>query len=250
MSEPWLIAAAVDSEIRPIRSKLGGCLARPGLGGRVWEGTWKGERIVLVRTGIGPDRAGRTLKGLVLPGSVAAVCSIGYAGALKDAIRVGDLLIPAELLFLSGANPSRFEPDAFLFHHACETARKGGWRFHTERMLTSDRVVPTEREKRDLGLRWQAGSVEMESSVAARIAFEAGVPFVAVRVALDELSFSLPDVSGFLRLWKGGQWRSAAAWIVKDPSRFVGLARLWRYSRLGSIRLAAFLEGFLDRGET
>lgn len=247
MSEPWLIAAAVDSEVRPIRSKLEGCLACPGLEGRVWEGTWKGVRVLLVRTGIGPDRAGRTLKGLVLPGSVAAVCSIGYAGALKDAIRVGDLLIPAELLFLAGANPSRFEPDALLFKHACETAQKGGWPFHTERMLTSDRVVPTEREKRDLGLRWQAGSVEMESSVAARLAFEAGVPFVAVRVALDELSLSLPDVSGFLRLWKGRQWRSAAAWIAKDPSRLLGLARLWRYSSVGSARLAAFLERFLDQ---
>jgi len=203
---------------------------------------------VLVRTGIGPDRARKTLKGLVLPGSVAAVCSIGYAGALKDEIHVGDLLIPSELLFLAGANPSRFEPDGFLFNHACDTARRGEWRFHSERMLTSDRVVPTEQEKRDLGLRWQAGSVEMESSVAARIAFEAGVPFVAVRVALDELSFSLPDVSGFLRLCKGGQWGSAAAWIIKDPSRFVALARLWRYSHLGSTRLAAFLERFLDRG--
>ncbi len=246
MSGPWLIAAAVESEIRPIRSKLARCSPSSEWPGRVWEGTWKDVGVVLARTGIGPERAARALKGMVLPGSVAAVCSVGYAGALRDGIRVGDLLIPAELVLDTQENPNRFVPDPLLFERACRTAAERRWPFHTDRMVTSERVVPTEREKRQVGLRWQAGSVEMESAVAARIAREADVPFVAVRVALDEVSFALPDVSGFLRHWKRRQWRSAAAWIARDPSRLVGLTRLWRCSVRAAGRLAAFLDCFLD----
>lgn len=246
MSGPWLIAGAVDSEIRPIRAKLARCTISAVSPGRVWEGTWRGVRVVLARTGIGPERAGRALKGLVRPGSVAAVCSIGYAGALRDGIRLGDLLIPAELLLGCGERPSRFVPDPLLFDRACRTAADRRWPFHTDRMVTSERVVPTEREKREIGQRWQAGSVEMESAVAARIADEAGVPFVTVRVALDEVSFALPDVSSFLRLWKGRQWRSVAAWIAKEPSRVAGLARLWHCSVRAAARMVAFLDPFLD----
>lgn len=248
MNGPWLIAAAVDSEIRPIRSKLARCSPSEASPGRVWEGTWKSVRVVLARTGIGPERAGRALKGLVRPGSVAAVCSVGYAGALRDGISMGDLLIPAEVLFGCGENPSRFVPDPDLFDRACRTAKAGLWSFHTDRMVTFDRVVPSEQEKRELGLRFQAGSVEMESAVAALVAREAGVPFVAARVALDEVSFRLPDVSDFFRFWKGRQWRSAAAWLVRDPRRVVGLVRLWRCSARAAERMAAFLQCFLDDG--
>lgn len=246
MSGPWLIAAAVDSEVRPIRSRLGACSPSAAWPGRVWEGSWKDVGVVLARTGIGPDRAARTLEEVVHSGSVAAVCSVGYAGALRDGIRVGDLLIPAELLLGFQENPSRFVPDPLLFDRACRTAAERGWPFHTDRMVTSERVVASEREKRELGLRWQAGSVEMESAVAARIAREAHVPFVAVRVALDEVSFALPDVSGFLRLWQRRQWRSAAVWIAREPSRLVGLMRLWRCSVRAAARLALFLDCFLD----
>lgn len=81
----------------------------------------------------------------------------------------------------------------------------------------------------------------MESSVVAEMAGQAAMPFVTVRVALDEVAFSLPDVSWFFRLWRERRLGSIVSYGAEEPSRVLDLVRVWRYSRYASGRLAAFL---------
>ncbi|MEW6440922.1 MAG: hypothetical protein AB1640_08300 [bacterium] len=240
----WLIAAAVDLEIRILRAQLAAAVPERMEKGRAWSGTWKGRPVLLVTTGIGPERARRTLGPLLREGGLEGVCSVGYAGGLLEEIKVGDLLVPEEILVSSVPQERRFRPDAALYRRALRTALQRGWACHTGRMVTVDHVVASEREKRDLGEVWRAASVEMESGVVAELAAEAAVPFLTVRVALDTVGFCLPDVSGFLRFWKQKQWKELAAHGAGQPGQLLALARVMWYCRIGSIRLARFLADF------
>jgi adenosylhomocysteine nucleosidase len=243
-----LIVAAVDLEVRLIRSQLADLVREETEKGRAWSGKWKGTPVLLVTTGIGPERARRVLAPLVRKNAVQRIFSIGYAGALRDGIQVGDLLIPREIRMDLGGAGNRFNPDPALFESACRTALKRGWPFSTDPMVTTDHVVASEPEKRRLGTRCDAGSVEMESAVVAELAEQASLPFVTVRVALDTVEFALPDVSQFLRLWRQRRWGSLLVCGARDPSSLVRLIRVWRYTRYASDRLTGFLgEYFSDR---
>ena len=241
-----LIVAAVDLEARLIRSQLENLVRVETEKGRAWSGSWHGIPVLLVTTGIGPERVRRVLAHLVSKHDLVGVFSIGYAGALRDGIRVGDLLIPRELRMEVGGSGKCFLPDADLFESACRTARIKGWSFATDRMVTTDHVVASGPEKRQLGLRCEAGSVEMESAVVAEWVEQTSLPFVTVRVALDTVEFELPDVSQFLRLWKQRRWGSLASHWAREPSILVRLGQVWRYTRYASGRLTGFLGDYFS----
>jgi purine-nucleoside phosphorylase len=183
-----------------------------------------------------------TLESILASRRCKAILSIGYAGALHDGHRVGDLLIPEELRALPPLNPGIFYPDAQLFQELCQLARDAGRAFHSHRMVTSDRVIATTREKRTLGQIYHAGGVDMESSVVAEIATRATIPFAVIRVVSDSVSFTMPDLS-ILQYARRKQYLNIARYLLFKPGQTLRILTLRRYGRRAADSLTAFLAG-------
>jgi len=238
----WLIAAAVDTEIQAMRKHLKDLSPGKINTSRVWKGLWKGERICLLRTGVGPKKAGRTLKNVLSGGQhFQGIISIGFAGALNSGYKVGDIVIPEEIQTVSPLPEKRFAPDRDLFQKACDAARQQNWRFHTDRMITSVSVISDCREKDLLGKKHDAGSVEMESAVIAENAVKASIPFVVVRVILDEVNFSLPDALQVLGWVQKKEFVRVILYCLKEPVQAARLIILGKNSYKAARQMTRFL---------
>ena len=236
----WLIAAAVEQEIQGIRRAVHGQPDRSHPPGTVWSGQWKGEPLLLVRTGVGPKKARETLAPCLSGHPCRGVVSTGYAGGLRDGYELGDILVPAELTSVPPLPETCIHPDPELREIVLRAAEGGPWRIHTSRMITTDRVIFSSDEKHRLGLEYDAGSVDMESAVVGELAVGSRVPFVVVRVVLDEARFSLPDLLEVVRWWRRRQYGRLIPHLVLRPAGWLALVRLLRRSRLASQGLTDF----------
>ena len=249
MDEPspaWLLAAAVDGEIRGVRRALDAAWDAPGAGVRAWTGTWQGAEWLLLKTGVGPNRTRRTVRAMLARRRPAGILSIGYCGALAPGLRVGDICLPAEIQGIAPLPGRRFLPDERLLRTALESAASGPWCVHTGRMITADRVIYRSEEKLRMGAEHDAASVEMESAVVAEAAEAAGIPFLVARVVLDEASLSFPDTLEMGRWLRAGRLDRVAGTLLR-PSNLRAFGRLWRRSRQTSAILTRFLlEGLLE----
>lgn len=252
---PWLIAAAVEQEIQGIRAGVHAQRTASDQHGNVWSGKWRGEPLLLVRTGVGPERAKQGISPFLSAHPYQGIVSTGYAGGLRDGYKLGDILVPDEVQTIPPLPEICIRPDPDLRERVVRTVRPGPWEVHTGRMITTNRVIFTSTEKRRLGLEYDAGSVEMESAVIAELAERTSVPFVVVRVVLDEASFSLPDLMKVFRWWRRRQFGKLIPYAALQPQKLLELLKLLQRSRRASkiltdLFLAYLLDGLLNQGSS
>ncbi len=183
------------------------------------------------------------------------IVSTGYAGGLREKCKLGDILVPDEVQSVPPLPEVSLRPDPALREEVLERIRKGPWQVHTGRMVTTDHVVVSSAEKQALGLKYEADSVEMESTVIAELAEQASVPFVVVRVVLDEASFSLPDILQVFRWYRKKQFGKLIPHVALHPYKLVELLRLLLRSRkatqaLNHLFLAHLLDGLAELGRS
>lgn len=127
------------------------------------------------------------------PARIAAVVSVGLAGALDASLRVGDLVLPEAVL----------APDGTRL--ATAPALRSSWTGRLGRAVEvrmtglvagSDSPVLTVAAKALLSAATGAQAVDMESHVAGAYAAEYGLPFAVLRVVSDEADRSLPAIAG------------------------------------------------------
>ncbi len=179
------------------------------------ERDWIGSDVLVEVGGIGRARAEAATTRLLGCGATAVV-SWGIAGGLDPELEPGTVVVPE---FVVDGKSGRLQADV-------------GWRDRLlakiesvvtssgDPMFNGDGVVTSPARKHELHERWGAVAVDMESAGIARIAQDAGVPWLVVRVVGDAADQALPravselsDDQGRLRLW-------AVAGLVVRP-------RLW-----------------------
>ncbi len=250
----WLITAAVEQEIQGIRAGVRARRAEASRHKNAWVGEWGETPVLLVRTGVGPQRARKGLAPFLPGPEFQGIVSTGYAGGLRDACRLGDILVPEEVRTIPPLPEVRLRPDPALREMVLERVRAGPWTVHTGPMVTTDRVIASSAEKIRLGLEYEATSVEMESAVIAELAEQAGVPFVVVRAVLDEASFCLPDILDVFRWYRKKQFGRLIPYVVSHPRKLLELLGLFQRTRratrvLNDLFLAHLLDGLAEIGK-
>ena len=142
-----------------------------------------GETAVTVGIiGMGPPHAAKRAKAVLenvkhsaahKKETIRGVMLCGFAGALKPELKRGEIFVTA------GAE--HFLP------HLPEAERPAEARLHT-----AEKVVATSAAKADLFARTGVWLVDMEQADIARVAAEAGLPFVGLRIVSDEAHEELP----------------------------------------------------------
>jgi len=181
-------SAAVRAVLRQVKRETEG----------VWHGSTGKRAVVVVTGGIGPRRTRRTLERFSdVP--LAAVLSVGCAGALVPGLATGQLILAPEVRMLSAeARLDRFPTDLDLFAHARAAASQAAVPSVEGALFTSARVLFTPEDKAEQGKMTGAIAVEMESGVHAAFAAARGLPFLALRVILDPVSMALPALKGLM----------------------------------------------------
>jgi len=201
MNETIAILGAVSEEIAGIKREI-------NISDRVrldkseaWFGKYQGRNIVLVRTGVGRKRAQNATKQVIDKFNPEVVISMGYAGALTEGLNVGDMFVASTILSPESDSTS-FEMDDPKNLKWLELAKKTpppeNVKLKIGRLITVDMVVHTPKSKKELGIRFGAEAVEMETLEIALLTRANKIPFLSIRGISDAVNHELIDCSSFL----------------------------------------------------
>jgi nucleoside phosphorylase len=161
-----------------------------------WPGKWGDQNIVLVRSGVGRQRAEDATLQVIDRFKPGALISIGYAGAVQPELNVGDLVI-ADTIIEEKENGEYF-PDSDWLNRAKDIPCPDGVKAVVGGLLTVDNVIHDSLSKQELGKKYSVQAVEMETSAISKVAEEKDVPLLSLRVISDRLDQELLDSSSFL----------------------------------------------------
>jgi adenosylhomocysteine nucleosidase len=130
-------------------------------------GKWKGADMIAIANGAGPERARAAVQASPSP---AAICNIGFCGALDPSLSPGEIFVATEVRNGKRRYAAALPPNA-------PDAKSGV-------LASQRRIACTAAEKHNL-FASGAFAIEMEAAGAASASEELKVPFYCVRAVSD-----------------------------------------------------------------
>ncbi len=233
MTDPVLgVVCALRSEAR----HLGRSVASNAGLGSLPDGT------LIAVTGMGLEAAAAGTARLIAAGA-GALASFGMAGGVDRELPAGCLFLPPTV---SSPDGTPFACDAQWHAQLCSAL--GG--AVTQGLLATVRAPLTSAAAK-AALREATGAraVDMESCAVAELASRHGLPFVAVRVIIDDAQAQLPAAVAAATAADGqvAAWRLAAH-LLRHPGELAAVWRLARaYSAANASLAAVAASGALTR---
>jgi adenosylhomocysteine nucleosidase len=219
------IIAALPGELKPL---VKGWHATPSSGVHLWSFNHERGEWIAACSGMGADAAARSFHAIERDGRIDAVCSLGWAGALTQQCKPGQVYAASEVVDLRTGE------------------RFAAARWSSELRLVSSPIVAGWDEKRRLTEAYSAALVDMEAATVARLAQIRGIPFYCMKAVSDGVEDRLPDFNRFLD--ERGQLSALrlAAHAAFRPQLWPVLLRLGENSRRGAQNLAGATMAWLD----
>lgn len=197
-------------------------------------GFYDGIRIAVVESGMGFARARRATQAMLEGHSPRWLLSCGFAGALRDNVSIGSILVADSIVDQHGQS---LQID---LHMPADPARG----LFVGRLLTADDIVRTVELKRQLAEQHEALAVDQESLAVAQVARDHKTKFLAVRVISDDLSADLPpEILSIVGETGSVRVGAAIGALWKRPSSAKDMWRLREQAQSAATRLATFLDG-------
>ena len=222
MSKVAIVAALQ----REVRSLVSGCHTEPVK----YEGKsfrlYTSEKAVVVCGGMGAEAARRATQALLSRTKPSILVSAGFARALWSDLRVGDIVIPAEVYHVA-----RKQSYPTLF---------GEGQLWTSPMVVESPEVPAGFK---LG---QCKGVDMEAAAVAEVATGVGIPFVAVKAVSDEALFRMPPMNEFID--RDGGFRTGAflLHVLFRPRTWRSVVALAHNSSQAASKLCGALRSLIE----
>ncbi len=181
------------------------------------------DEMVVVCGGIGFEAARRAAEAVIGLYHPVLLQSVGFAGALQNAFRAGDIFVPA--VVVDARDGSRVEI-------------AGG-----RGVLLTFMAVAGMKQKVNLAQAYGAQAVDMEAAGVAAAAHAHGITFRAAKVISDELDFEMPETARFINAQGGFRTTRFAIFVALRPWLWRRVARLASNSRKAARMLAQHLKG-------
>jgi adenosylhomocysteine nucleosidase len=169
------MVAALEREVRPLVK--GWRKVEREHEGRRFKFFESGEAVV-VCGGIGAEAARRATEAVIALYRPELLLSVGFAGALDAALKVGEIFSPSRVIDATDGS-------------SVEIAAGRG-------VLVSALTIADMEQKAKLAESYAAQAVDMEAAAVARGAQARGVRFMAVKAISDESSFAMPPLDRFV----------------------------------------------------
>jgi adenosylhomocysteine nucleosidase len=199
------------------------------------------ESFALVQSGMGRAAGyiAAEAMGRQHHGRLAGLVSMGFCGALAHGLPTGSVVVPAQVI--TAEDETAFEADrtwraAVLERLAGMTPRDGA-------LYSARDVISTASDKQAIATRAQAIAVDMESAGIAHAARRLNVPFLAIRIVLDEAEDALPRATADAVKPDGNlDMRGLMRGLAHNPRDIPALMALGRKSSTAQGRLKAVCE--------
>lgn len=188
-----LIVAAMAIELEPLRLRLSDRRVERGAF-RVDVGILEGRRVALVESRPGEANAVRAIEVASQVFRTEVLMSIGLAGGLADELTVGDVVIADRVLRFQSEKRFEVDGDNPPIEVATGISSDLSKRRYVGTLVTVERAMLKENEKRKLAEATQAVAVEMETYAIARWCIEHKKQLIAVRSISDAVGDTLPSV--------------------------------------------------------
>ena len=212
-----------------------------------WSGNWEGVRIILVRTGIGKDCALSALEKVLSRANPSLILSIGYAGGLDPKLKVGDVILADHVLEIKtgltnvGSYPIDLKRLKSLEGLACPKKIV----VHRGILITVNQVVDKSSAKQELGSRYNALAVDMETAPLVAHATHNNLSFLSVRAVSDTVEQSLVDVSSFISDDGEASKLKAGWYAMTHPHRIKSFISLRMQSQQATRNMTEFIGVFM-----
>lgn len=260
MKGPTGIVGALRWELSPLERKLKLQRVEREGGVILIAGTREEQEIVLAIGGIGQKQASHASQVLLDRFKPRILISAGFAGALKAELRPGDLVFGERLIRLDGGwssirhpTPDTRHPTEVFFStpslvtQAEEAAKALHLPFWRGTLLSLDAMLTESYEKKEAASSG-ALAVEMEGAAIARVAFNLGLPLLAVRSISDTFDQNLGlDFNKLLHGRGRPSYSRIFLALLTHPSTLSPLWRLKQTTDQARRSLAAFLLRFLPQ---
>jgi len=157
-------------------------------------GTWKGQRVSVMGTGMGMPSLSIYANELIREYGVKKLVRVGTCGGLTEAVRVRDLILGLSASTNSAVNKVRFRgmdyapaPSFRLLHRAYEAATARNLPVHVGKILSSDSFYSHDPQEWKLWAQFGVLGVEMETAELYTLAAQHGVEALAVLTVSDHL---------------------------------------------------------------
>ena len=193
--------------------------------------------IAVVESGAGGQRAALVTEDLIRLRRPTWVVSAGFAGALSDQIRKGDVLMADSVVDTNG---NTLEIDLKIDPAASPA-------IHVGRLLSTEKVIRQTEQKRKMSSKFGALAVDMESYAVADVCRREKVRFLSVRMIVDGIDDQLPpEIDYLLRQQNAARQLGAAAGaILRRPSSARDMWKLRQAAWSISDQLGKFLCGVI-----
>jgi adenosylhomocysteine nucleosidase len=209
-----------------------------GAGFRFRGGRLNGIRVASVESGAGVKNAARATRALIDGHSPAWIIACGFAGGLRDELKLGDIVVADAVASRSGT--------AIETPHGMIADPAHG--LHVGKLLTADSIVRFVSEKRALAEEVGAIACDMESYAVAEVCRESKIPLMIVRSVTDDLSADLPaEVHALLASSGAGRLGATVGALWNRPESVKDLWKLREHATGAARRLAPFLASVVEQ---
>ena len=173
---------------------------------------------------------------------------LGFCGGLDPSLRAGDIVVSTYYYLdpelLEGCLINQFEPNRNMFLKAVNVLAEKNMRWSTTPSVTTNHIVGNPREKSKLRESSNTSAVNMEDFWVADFARQQGIPFLSVRVVIDEAAQEVsPDALDLpftpIFLWKLLQS------VLSRPKQLIQVGRLLIRLVFAKRKLGIFAGAFL-----
>ncbi len=240
---PLAVIAAMDDELRVIRSKMSvdaSLYLRPSVFVR---GTHEQRPILLVRAGIGREAMERAARYLAERYKPDFCLHVGYCGGADPSLQAGDMIIanPA----IDSVTGDKFEPPPSAAGRAETLLSEMGIRHRSAGIVTVDEIAREPFDKAFLGTQHEAVAIDMESATLARVCSAAGIPYVVVRAVLDPLDYEFPDLDGAVDESGNTDGIALAGRLLRRPCDLLKLPKLEYLASQARQSITSLIEAWL-----
>jgi adenosylhomocysteine nucleosidase len=213
---------------------------------RLYRGKFKNRDTLLVQTGMGKERVENATRFILERYPVTAIISLGFAGALAQELRIGDVVVCSILHGAPGLGEEKqrlepLAPDANLLSMASQGSGDRAIRFCLGSGITVLQLNSSTQKMQGLSETFHADIVDMESYWIARIASARRIPFIAIRSISDNIQSSVQPFDRILAPDGELLWKKAVFCFLLHPWYLLNVFTLYRNTRPAKRNLAAFV---------
>jgi adenosylhomocysteine nucleosidase len=219
---------------------------------RLYRGRFENRDALLVKTGMGKERAESATRFMLDRYPVSAIISIGFAGALAPELSIGDVVVCSTLhcAHRSGhkwASDGLCASDTRLLSLVSEGLEDVEARCRIGSSVSLLQLESSTKELAGLAETFDAHIVDMESYWIGSIASARQVPFIAIRSISDTTQESVQPFDRILAPDGRVLWKKTVLCFVTRPQYLINTFTLYKNVRIARKSLVACVHHLVSK---